>query len=147
MLYIGSDHGGFELKEDLKKMLKAEKVPFVDVGPKKFVADDDYPVYTKKAAMQVSKNPQKNRAVLICRSGHGVCIAANKFKNVRAALCWNEEVAQASRNDDDTNVLCLPSDYISPGVAMRTLTFWLKTPFSGQPRHLRRIKEVLKLEK
>lgn len=142
MLYIGADHGGFELKEDLKKELSKAKIAFVDVGAKKFIPEDDFPFYSLKVAEAVSKKPTKNQGLLICRSGHGVSIAANKSKNVRAALCWNEQVAQASRNDDDANVICLPADYISPAVAWRTLKVWLDTPFSNQPRHLRRIRQI-----
>ena len=145
MIYIGSDHGGFKLKEELKKFLKDAEMAFVDVGPEKLDPTDDYPVFAKKVAQAVSKDPQKNKGILLCRSGHGVSIAANRFKDVRAALCWNEQVAKASRNDDDANVLCLPSDYISPEMAAETVKIWLATPFSGAERHSRRINEVREL--
>jgi ribose 5-phosphate isomerase B len=80
MIYIGSDHGGFKLKEELKAFLERENIAFEDVGPNKFDSADDYPVFASKASKPVSKDPQKNKAILLCRSGHGVCIAANKFK-------------------------------------------------------------------
>lgn len=147
MLYIASDHGGFKLKADLAAELKRLKIPFKDLGPKKYSPKDDYPEFAAKVAKAVSKKPKTDQGILICRSGAGVCIVANKFKGVRAALCWNERVAKASRVDDDANVLCLPSDYISPETALHTTQAWLKTSFSDLPRHIRRIQEINKLER
>ena len=146
MLYIGSDHGGHPLKEDLKKFLAKQKIDFVDIGPNRLDPRDDYPEFSAKVAREISKDPQNNKGILLCRSGHGVCIVANKFKNVRAALCWNEQVAKASRNDDDANVLCLPSDYISAEIAEEITKVWLNTPFSDEARHQRRIREIKTLE-
>ncbi|MDQ3018596.1 MAG: RpiB/LacA/LacB family sugar-phosphate isomerase [bacterium] len=147
MIYIASDHGGYKLKEQLKKFLKAEKVDYTDLGPKKFVANDDYPDYAKLVAQKVSKNPLRDLGILICRSGQGVCIVANKFKYVRAALVWNTEEAKMSRLDDMTNVLCLPSDYISPKIAEKIVDVWLNTPYSQDARHMRRIKKISELER
>ncbi|MBU6447350.1 RpiB/LacA/LacB family sugar-phosphate isomerase [Patescibacteria group bacterium] len=146
MIYIGSDHGGFKLKEELKNFLRARKIAFRDMGAKKYVEDDDYPQYAIAVAREVKKSPEKNKGILLCRSGQGVCIAANKFKGVRAALAWNERIARHSRNDDDANVLCLASDFISPETAQDVLSAWLDTPFSFEQRHIRRIKEIKKLE-
>jgi RpiB/LacA/LacB family sugar-phosphate isomerase len=147
MLYIASDHGGFKLKEHLKKFLAKEKIAFKDLGPKKFVAGDDYPDYAKLVGQKVSKSPISDTGILICRSGQGVCVVANKFKNVRAALVWNTVEAKISRNDDMSNVLCLPSDYISPRVAEHIVDTWLQTPYSSDPRHIRRVKKIQILEK
>ncbi len=146
MIYIGSDHGGFKLKQHLKKYLKSKKFEFVDVGPEKLVPDDDYPDYAAMAAKKVSHNPVNDVAILLCRSGQGVCIVANKFKHVRAALVWNVEEAKMSRLDDMANVLCLPSDYVSEGMAEAIVYRWLKTPYSDDPRHMRRIKKISALE-
>jgi ribose 5-phosphate isomerase B len=146
MLYIGADHGGFALKKDITDFLDNKHIPFVDVGAKKLDPTDDYVDFAEKAASRVSKNAGKDKAILICRSGHGVCIDANKFKNVRAALCWDVSVAQASRNDDDANVLCLPADYISSGLAEQIVETWLSTPFSFEERHVRRLQKVKKFE-
>lgn len=146
MLYIASDHGGFKLKEYLKRFLKLEKIRFIDLGPAKFKPDDDYPDYAKLVAEKVSKNPKKDTGILICRSGQGVCIVANKFKNVRAALVWNPTEARMSKNDDMSNILCLPSDYISPHAAERIVEQWIDTPYSKEDRHLRRIKKINDLE-
>lgn len=146
MLYIAADHGGFRLKEHLKKFLAKEKITCTDLGPKKLVPDDDYADYAKLVAAKVSRNPLKDTGILICRSGQGVCIVANKFKHVRAALVWNVIEAKMSRNDDMSNILCLPSDYISPRNAEKIVEKWLETPFSTEPRHLRRVKKISTLE-
>jgi ribose 5-phosphate isomerase B len=146
MLYIASDHGGYKLKEHLKKFLLKEKLKFVDLGPKKYRAEDDYPDYAKAVAQKVSRNPMRDSGLLICRSGQGVCIAANKFKNVRAALVWNTGEAKMSRNDDMSNILCLPSDYVAPHAAENIVDTWLNTPYSEEERHMRRVKKIFELE-
>ncbi len=146
MIYIGADHGGYKLKEHLKKFLIKENRDFKDLGALKIKKDDDYPDYAAKVAKQVSNNPVGNLGILICRSGQGVCIVANKFKGVRAALVWNTAEAKMSRNDDMTNVLCLPSDYISPHAAENILDAWLETEFSTDSRHMRRVKKISALE-
>lgn len=145
MIYIASDHRGFQLKNDLKEFLKANKLAVKDLGPAKKASEDDFPVYAAKVGIQISKQPG-DRGVLICGSGQGVCIAANKFKNVRAALCWNEGVAKAARKDDDTNVLCLPSDFVSTEMAEHILEIWLNASFSMEERHVRRLKQIKAFE-
>lgn len=146
MIYIGSDHGGFKLKEDLKKFLKAKKFAFIDVGPSKLNSKDDYPQYASKVAKQIQKSPGIHKGILLCRSGQGVCIVANKFKRVRAALAWNEAVAKASRHDDDVNVLCIPSDYVSAEAAEDIVKVWLKENFSTIDKYQRRIDEIKRIE-
>ncbi len=147
MLYIASDHGGFKLKEHLKAWLLVSGGRVADLGPASFLPEDDYPDYAKKVAVKVSKNPDKDFGILICRSGQGVCIVANKFKGVRAGVIWNTKEAKCSRNDDHTNVLCLPSDYINFSQARSIVKAWLDTPWSRDPRHVRRIKKISALEK
>lgn len=147
MIYIASDHGGFKLKEQLKKFLTAGKREFKDLGPTSFKANDDYPDYAAKVAQKVSKNQLADIGILICRSGQGVCIVANKFKGVRAALVWNVKEAEMSRIDDMSNVLCLPSDYISTSEAQKIIQTWLDTPYSTEARHMRRIKKITELER
>lgn len=146
MLYIASDHGGFTLKEQLKAWLLTTAGRVVDLGPEKMLPDDDYPDYAKKVAAKVSKNPDMDFGILICRSGQGVCIAANKFTGVRAGLVWNVKAAKASRNDDHANILCLPSDYVTFTQAQKIVRVWLDTPWSQDPRHIRRVKKITKLE-
>jgi len=147
MLYIASDHGGFRLKENLKKFLKKEGVKFSDLGAKKLQPKDDYVDYAAAVAKKVSAKPTADLGILICRSGQGVCIVANKFKNVRAALVWNTAEAKISRNDDMSNIVCLPADYISPRTAEHIVDTWLETPYSKEERHLRRVKKISVLEK
>lgn len=147
MLYIGSDHGGFRLKENLKKFLKKEKIDFLDLGPNKLNPKDDYVDYAIKVARKVSNKPNTEVGILICRSGQGVCITANKFKNVRAALVWNVGEAKASKNDDMSNVLCLPADYVKQSTAQKIVKAWLSTEYSKAVRHVRRIKKIGALEK
>lgn len=147
MIYIGADHGGYKLKEQIKKFLTKKKLDFEDLGAKTLKAGDDYPDYAKLVAKKVSQNPLRNTGILICRSGQGVCIVANKFTHVRAALVWNTKEAEMSRTDDMTNVLCLPSDYISQKEAEAIVQVWLDTPYSTEARHIRRVKKISALEK
>ncbi len=147
MLYVASDHGGYRLKESLKRFLKSEGVKFSDLGPARFKKDDDYVDYAALVAKKVSANPERDLGLLICRSGQGVAIVANKFKGVRAALCWNVAEAKMSRQDDMSNVLCLPADYISPTSAERVLDTWLTTLYSKEERHVRRVNKIKQLEK
>jgi ribose 5-phosphate isomerase B len=146
MLYIGSDHRGYKVKEDIEKFLESRKVAFVDVGDKKFKPGDDYPDYSKKVAAAVSKDPAKNSGIVLCGSGQGVCIVANKFKNVRAIVAWDEAVAVASRHDDDANVLCLPADFASPELCERIVAAFLGTKFSFEKAHIRRLEEISDIE-
>lgn len=146
MIYIGADHGGYKLKEQLKKFLAKKKLEFLDVGAKSLKAEDDYPDYAKLVAKKVSQNPMRNVGILICRSGQGVCIVANKFEHVRAALVWNTKEAEMSRTDDMSNILCLPSDYISVKEAEKIVEVWLTTPYSTDERHIRRVKKISAIE-
>lgn len=147
MIYIGSDHGGFRLKENVKKFLKKEKIKVTDLGAKKLQPKDDYIDYAALVAKKVSAKPAGDIGILICRSGQGVAIAANKFKNVRASLVWNTTEAKMSRQDDMSNILCLPADYISPSMAEHIVSAWLATPYSKEERHIRRVKKISALEK
>lgn len=146
MIYIAADHGGFKLKQHLIKFLQKQRLEFKDLGPSKFKDGDDYPDFGTKVAKQVSKNPVSNLGILICRSGQGMCIVANKFDGVRAALVWNVASAKQSRNDDMANILCLPSDFINSSQAENIVKTWLATPYSSDKRHMRRIHKISKLE-
>ena len=147
MLYIGSDHRGYNLKETLKIYLRELNCVFDDLGAKELIPDDDYPDYALMVAQKVAENPDENRGILICGAGVGVDIVANKIKGVRSALCFDIKQAQASRNDDNTNVLSLSADFISEDLAKEIVKIWLETPFSGDDRHARRIEKIKKIEK
>lgn len=145
MIYTASDHGGFELKNTLIERLRRLNIEVTDKGPFDYQEDDDYPDYIFPVMRKLQDEPD-NKAVLICRNGVGVCIAANKIKGIRAALSWNPKHAASTRTDDDTNVLCLPADYIDEDEAQKIVVTWLHTPFSGEDRHKRRINKIKMVE-
>lgn len=147
IIYIGADHRGFKLKEALKKLLQKKGEKVIDMGADQYDENDDYPDFAAKVAEKVSENPGVNRGVVLCGSGEGVEIVANKFKGVRAALADSKEQAYASRNDDDANVLALAADYLKAKQAKEILEIWLTTPFSGAERHKRRIQKINSLDK
>jgi len=145
-IYLGADHGGYKLKEEIKDWLKEWNFSFEDFGAHKFDPSDDYPDFAWPVAVKVG---QENGAlgILICRSGQGECIVANKAKGSRAALCWNEKTAHAARNDDDANILCLSADYTSMEEAKKIVHTFITTPFdSKEERFVRRINKVKKID-
>jgi len=141
MIYIGADHNGFTTKEYLKKYFDDKDIKYTDLGNKKFQKTDDYPDYAKKVAQKVSSN--KNAlGILICGSGQGMCMAANRHKKVRAALGWSSAAARRAKHDDDANILCLPAWRINKAQAIRIVRAWLGTEFAGLARYKRRIKKL-----
>ncbi len=142
MIFISSDHGGFEIKKELAKYLESTGVPFEDLGPYEFDPDDDYPDYVAKVVEKMKAVPG-SKGVLLCRNGVGVTMAANRHSGIRAGLSWNESHAITSRQDDDTNVLTLPADYINSRIATAIVKAWLETPFNGEERHKRRLAKIL----
>ncbi|MBI5873116.1 MAG: ribose 5-phosphate isomerase B [Candidatus Omnitrophica bacterium] len=141
---IGCDHGGFVLKTKLLPFLKKLGISVQDFGA--FSQESmDYPDTAYKVAEAVSRN-KAARGILICKSGIGNCIVANKVKNVRAALCYNIKAAVLSRKHNDANVLVLGSLFVSQQLAKKIIKVWLATPFDGG-RHLRRIKKIERIEK
>lgn len=147
MLYIGADHRGYKLKETLKIYLKELNFEFEDLGAREIFPDDDYPDYAINVAQKVSENPKENLGILICGSGVGVDVVANKFKSVRSALIFNAEQARMSRNDDNTNVLSLSADFIDENLAKEIVKIWLETPFSRLERYARRLEKIKAIEK
>lgn len=140
-LTIGADHAGFAQKEALKRFLTARGVPVNDIGAHAYDAADDFPDIARTLARLVARS-KRNRGILLCGSGQGMCIAANKIKGVRAASAWDEKSAQAARHDDDVNVLCLGGRMHSLHQLKKILVAWLDTPFSDHARHRRRIKKI-----
>lgn len=146
IIYIGADHNGFHLKGVLKEYLERNGYEIVDEGDEKLDPIDDYPQFASKVVMAVrTSNDADPRGLLICGSGQGMCIAANRFKGIRASLCYDIESAHSSRNDDDANVLCLSARTIEEGKAEAIALEWLKTGFAGAVRFKRRIDELDKL--
>ncbi len=145
-IFLGADHGGYKYKEEIKKWLKEWHFDFVDEGAFRFDSEDDYPDFAWNVAKKVGHNP-KTKGILICRSGQGVCIVANKGKGVRAALCWNEHSAHAARNDDDANILCLPADYLTVDNTKKIIHTFLTTKFDHKDeRFQRRVNKVKKID-
>ncbi|MEK7595630.1 MAG: RpiB/LacA/LacB family sugar-phosphate isomerase [Patescibacteria group bacterium] len=145
-VYISSDHGGFNLKNLIFKYLRNKGYDIIDLGPKELNPTDDFPIFTKPVAEEVSKDVN-SKGIVICRNGVGVSIAANKIDGIRCALSFNQKHAASTRKDDDTNMLALPADYLSHEDALRIIDTWLTTPFSQEERFERRIEEIKKLEK
>jgi len=146
LIYIGADHKGFQLKETLKKFLKEQGYEVIDVGNDHYDENDDYPDFAKLVARAVSQDPLNRRGILICGSGIGMDIVANKFKGVRSALVSNPDQAYLSRNDDDTNILSLAADFLNEEQTKKILTTWLATPFSNKEHHKRRLEKIRQLE-
>lgn len=144
-VYIGADHGGYQLKEELKKYLSELGYEVEDIGAHGLNPEDDYPDFVFPVAEKVAQNPGAF-GIVIGRSGNGEAIAANKVKGVRAALCWNEEVAKKAREHNDANVLSLGADYIDTEKAKIIVKTFLETSFSGGERHKRRIEKIKNYE-
>ena len=139
---IGSDHGGFLLKRELIKFLDSKKITVADMGTHS-EESCDYPLYAKKVATAVANN-EFDKGILICKSGIGMSMSANKVKGARAALCWDIRGAKSSRLHNNANVLCLGADKISLNLAKKIVGVWLATGFEGG-RHLRRVKQMDKI--
>lgn len=142
-IYIGADHNGFEFKRQLSDFLQRSGYEVIDDGDTTLNKDDDYPQFAGKVVSSLLGDPDpSSRGVLICGSGQGMCMAANRFKGIRASLCWNVEEAHAARNDDDSNVLCLSSRYLTLEETKPIVMAWLSTPFAAAPRFKRRIDQL-----
>lgn len=146
MIYIGCDHGGFELKNHLKGFLSKNNYEFEDLGAHKYDKNDDYPDYALKVCEKVKKE-KNSKGILICSSGQGMSIAANKIKGIRAVLCCNSKAAKCAAEHINANVLCLGAKFISKKNAEQAVKTWLETKFSNEKRHTRRINKIMKLEK
>ncbi|MBI2356285.1 MAG: RpiB/LacA/LacB family sugar-phosphate isomerase [Candidatus Doudnabacteria bacterium] len=144
-IYIGADHGGFKLKEELKGWLKDSGYDFEDLGAFNFVPEDDFVDYAWPLALKVGGD-ESARGILVCRSGQGECVVANKARGVRAVPAWNEKSAYAGRHDNNANIVCLPADYITPDGARKIIEIFLTTPFGEEERFHRRVDKVRKID-
>ena len=138
-IFISSDHAGFKLKENIKSFLKKKKYSFIDLGPN----DDnrvDYPDYAHSVAKKVKIN-KNNRGILVCGSGMGMNITANRHKNIRAAQCYNVKSTKLSRLHNDANIITLGARLIDKNKALNLVRVFLSTKFEGG-RHLRRVKKM-----
>lgn len=144
MIAIGSDHGGYKLKEEIKKYLDEKEIEYKDCGTYS-EQSVDYPDIAKDVAKRV-QSKEYDSGILICRSGIGMSIVANKFKGIRCAKCENEEEAKFSKMHNDSNILALGADYITTSTAICVVRAWIATPFEGG-RHAERIKLIEEIEK
>lgn len=146
MLFLAADHAGFELKEKIKAYLSKHQIPFKDMGAFEFDKDDDYPDFGRAAALEVSKDPGQNRAILICGSGAGMSITANKVKAVYCAQVWQRDLARAAREHNNVNAIALGARYISDEEAILSVAEFLKADGKAEERHKRRFQKVQQIE-
>lgn len=141
-IYLASDHQGFLLKEKIKIFLEKNNISYEDLGTysQKSV---DYPDFAKKVIKKMQKE-KDSKGILICKTGIGMSIFANRFKKIRAALCYEPYSAKMSRLDEDSNILCLKSEKISLEKTKKIISIWLNTKFSKKSRHIRRMKKLNK---
>ena len=151
-IVLGADHGGFELKESIKKFLQEQEYELEDAGNVEFDREDDYVDFAEKVAREVGGEgseigQRKIMGVLMCRSAAGMVIAANKIGGVRAVAAFDVKSARHSREHNDANVLALSGDWLSEEKAKSTLKEWLEVPYSNAERHTRRLRKILDMEK
>ncbi len=140
MIAIGCDHGGFELKLEIIRHLEEKGIMCVDMGCPD-TTSCDYPEYARAVCKEVTDG-NCEYGILVCGTGIGMSMAANKVKGIRAAVCGDCFSAQATREHNDANVLCLGARVIGPGLALKLVDTFLETPFSGDERHTRRIAKL-----
>ena len=142
-IYIGADHNGFQYREKLLLYLQFKGYEVHDDGTKQFDPTDDFPVLAARVVNDVLGGHTKDaRGILLCGSGQGMCMAANRFNGIRAVLGHDEESVRSARNDDDANVLCLPAHSLDEAAIKGLVDIFLETPFAGASRFARRIKEL-----
>ena len=144
MIAIGADHGGYRLKEEIKKYLEELGIEYKDFGTNS-EERTDYPIFAKLVAEAVSKN-ECDKGILVCRSGHGMVITANKFKGVRAANINNTDEARFAKADDNVNIIALGGDYVTTNIAVNIIRNWLGTEFKNG-RYQERIDMIEEIER
>jgi len=146
MLYLGADHRGFKLKEDVKTYLDEKKIPYEDMGAFEYNKDDDYPDFAYAVARKVVEDLENNRGIVICGSGIGANITANKVKGIRAALVWSVEAAH-TLHDDNPTILSLPGELVSGEEAKKIIEIWMEQDGKElEERHTRRLRKIKDIE-
>lgn len=143
-IYLGSDHNGYHLKEQLFAYLSKREHEVVDVGDTEPKPDDDFPQFAAAACLKVLGDTDDDaRAILLCGGGQGMCMAANRFRGIRASVIWDEYEAKMTRNDNDSNVLCLPARLVDDATNWHAIVdMWLSTPFANAERFKRRNRQL-----
>lgn len=147
MIYLATDHAGFELKEKIKQFLEKEGVEFKDFGALEYDKNDDYTDFIPLAAEAISKNPS-DKAIILGGSGQGEAIVANKYPGVRAAVYYGnvKEMPSLTRLHNDSNILSLGARFLEESEALEAVKLFLETDFTGEERHIRRINKIKELE-
>ncbi len=145
MIYIGADHAGFNLKEELKKYLKELGYEFEDLGNKELDSQDDYPDFAFQVAKKVVET--KGQGILICATGSGICMAANKVRGVRGSVAWDEFTALQAKEHNNANIICLAGKVLDVEAAKKIIRLWLEADYAGEERHTRRLGKIEQGEK
>ncbi len=145
-IYLGADHQGFAMKEKVFAYLAKRGYEVEDVGDKELDPDDDFPEFAQMAALKIlgDQEGDEPRAILLCGGGQGMAMAANRFRGIRASVIWDAHEAKMTRNDNDSNVLCLPSRILhdDPDEWHDIIDTWITTPFASAPRYKRRNSKI-----
>ncbi len=144
MIAIGADHGGYQLKEEIKKYLEEKGIEYKDFGTNS-EERTDYPIFGKPVIKAV-QSKEYDKGILVCGTGFGMTILANKFRGIRCASCWNEEVAKLLKAHNDANIIALPGRFINISQAVTILRAWLGTEFM-EGRHTQRLQMIEEIEK
>lgn len=145
-IFLGADHRGFELKEKLKEWLLTKGYEVHDLGAYRLDPADDYPDFAVAVAEKVSEDAAANRGVLLCGSGVGMDVAANKVRGVRATVVWSTDAAEHARSRDNANVVSLAADWTPPDMAREIVRVFLETEFGQAERDVRRLKKIAEIE-
>lgn len=146
MIYLGADHAGFKLKEEIKQYLKRRGLKYQDLGNQVYNSTDDYPDFAERVARKVA-GQKGARGLLFCGSGQGMALAANKVKGIYAATAWNELTGRLAGQHLQANILALSGWLIKPALAKKIVKAWLSAKPSRQKRHLRRVNKIKKIER
>lgn len=145
MIYLASDHGGFKQKKRIAAWLSKQNIPYRDLGPHWLDTTDDYPIWAARVARLVQRDTH-GKGILLCRTGVGMALVANKFSGIRAVQGTSVSIAKQSRLDENTNVITIASDLTTLPSAQKILHAWLTTNFTQQKRHQRRLKQISRIE-
>ena len=140
-IFVGADHGGYELKETVKDWYRSWRNEVTDVGAGSLDEEDDFIDYATLVAKEVRKN-KEDRGILFCRNGFGMMITANRFAGIRCGLAFDKKAVERGRSDDDINCLAIPVDYLSEDDVKEMIRVFLETQFGGEERFVRRLKKL-----
>ncbi|RMD57828.1 RpiB/LacA/LacB family sugar-phosphate isomerase [Candidatus Parcubacteria bacterium] len=146
VIYFGADHRGYDLKEFLKEFVEEQAYEVYDVGNTVYDENDDYPDFAADLARRIKMDPDNSKGILVCGSGVGMCVVANRFPGVRAGIGISPDQVYDARKHDSINVLCLAADFVTKPIAQKMVQTFLSTPFDGEEKHARRLEKISELE-